>query len=98
MGADCSKQGDVEKVVDRELNEEDIGTVDVGILAAKNPGVHSLKRTGDKDGELSDPKVQTVEVTYYYGAHSSASNLYVLRIYHQHLDMIHSTRIMHGDA
>nr|XP_016442505.1 PREDICTED: uncharacterized protein LOC107767909 isoform X1 [Nicotiana tabacum] len=58
---DCSKQGDVEKVVDRELNEEDIGTVDVGILAAKNPGVHSLKRTGDKDGELSDPKVQTVE-------------------------------------
>ncbi|XP_016479982.2 DUF724 domain-containing protein 10 isoform X1 [Nicotiana tabacum] len=58
---DCSKQGDVEKIVDRELNEEDIGTVDVGVLAAKNPGVHSLKGTGDEDGEISDPKVQTVE-------------------------------------
>lgn len=46
--------------------------VDMGILA---PCVHSLKHTGDEDGKLSDFEFPIVEVTYYYTAHSSASNL-----------------------
>lgn len=46
--------------------------VDGEILA---PCVHDLKRNGDKDGKLSDSKFQIVEVTYYFTAHSSASNL-----------------------
>lgn len=46
--------------------------VDAGILA---PCVGSLKHTGDKDGKLSDFEFLSVEVTYHYMAHPSASNL-----------------------
>ncbi|MCE0482380.1 hypothetical protein HAX54_041080 [Datura stramonium] len=56
--------GDRNKLVvqeggDIELNKEDIeNVVDVGILA---PCVHSLKRTGDKNGKLSDSEFESVE-------------------------------------
>ncbi|KAJ8535854.1 hypothetical protein K7X08_034255 [Anisodus acutangulus] len=57
---DCNDLG-IEKGVDRELTKEDIeNVVDVGILA---PCVHSLQRTGDKDGKLSDSEFQIVEGT-----------------------------------
>lgn len=55
----CSSTEITRSSGDRELNKEDIeNVVDVGILA---PRVHSLKRTRDEDGKISDSEFQIVE-------------------------------------